>query len=134
MANGDQGFPVMQEIANRIQRAYEWDALAQPAPRGYDPPVVLDLEVIELSSELLEDYVGEYQINEQQLVAVTLTNGQLMAAPAGQPPAQLFATEVDHFFLQVAPVEVFFERDDEGDVISLAVVQRGQRQVAPKVR
>jgi len=57
-----------------------------------------------------------------------------MAAPAGQPPAQLFATDVDHFFLQVAPLEIFFDRDDNGDVVSLVIVQRGQRQVAPKLR
>jgi hypothetical protein len=106
--------------------------LSQPAPRGYDPP--LELEEIQLPTEVLEQYVGEYQLNEQITLAITLVNGGLMAAPAGQPPSPLLPTEIDHFFLRVAPVEVLFERNAEGDVIGLTVVQGEQRQNAPKVR
>ncbi|MBA3948633.1 MAG: beta-lactamase family protein [Acidobacteria bacterium] len=39
MTNGDQGGTVIGELSRRIQAAYEWDSLAQPAPRGYRPPV-----------------------------------------------------------------------------------------------
>lgn len=133
MTNSDQGFPVMQEIGERIQRAYEWDSLAAPAPRGYDPPRTLDLEAIQLPADVLQEYVGEYRLDEQATVAISLVNGALMASPAGQTPAQLFAAEVDHFFLRIAPVEVFFERDDEGVVSSLTIAQGPQRQNAPKV-
>jgi hypothetical protein len=28
---------VIAELSRRIQAAYEWDSLAQPAPRGYKP-------------------------------------------------------------------------------------------------
>lgn len=132
MTNSDQGIAVIQEVNQRLQRAYEWDSLAEPAPRGYDPPP--DFEEIELSAEVLDDYVGEYRLTEQITIAITLENGVLMGGPQGQPPAPLLAAEIDHFFLRVAPVEIFFERDGEGDVISLAIVQAGQRQSAPKVR
>ena len=33
-----QGGPVMAGIIRRIQKHYEWDALAEPVRRGYDPP------------------------------------------------------------------------------------------------
>src|SRR5690606_13028955 len=93
MTNSDQGGFVMQELRQRIQRAYEWDSLAQPAPRGYDPPPEFD--EIELPAEVLEDYVGGYRLDEQVTLEVTLADGMLMAAPAGQQPAQLFATAME---------------------------------------
>jgi hypothetical protein len=121
----------MQELGERIQRAYEWDSKALPAPRGYDAP--LEFEAIELPNDVLEEYVGEYQLNEQVTVSVRLENGALLAAPAGQPAAPIFAVEIDHFFLRVAPLEVIFNRDTEGGIGSLTIVQGGQRQNAPKL-
>jgi CubicO group peptidase (beta-lactamase class C family) len=35
MTNGDQGGVVMGEIFRRVQRAYDWDSIANPVPRGY---------------------------------------------------------------------------------------------------
>jgi CubicO group peptidase (beta-lactamase class C family) len=37
MTNGDSGFPVIQQLRQRIQREYKWDALDPPVPRGYGP-------------------------------------------------------------------------------------------------
>jgi len=37
MTNADSGGAVMSELSRRIQAAYEWDSLAEPAPRGYKP-------------------------------------------------------------------------------------------------
>jgi CubicO group peptidase (beta-lactamase class C family) len=131
MTNSDQGFAVMQELGRRIERAYAWDSIAAPAPRGYDPPP--DFEAIELPADVLEDYVGSYQVNDEVALTLELRNGVLVAVAEGQPPAELFAAEIDHFFLRVAPVEVLFERDDAGAVSGLFIVQNGRRQNAPKL-
>jgi CubicO group peptidase (beta-lactamase class C family) len=132
MTNSDQGFAVMQELRQRVERAYEWDSVASSAPRGYDPP--LELEAIELSQEVLDDYIGEYQLNEQVTLSITLENGALRWHHSLFGPAPIFAADRDHLFLRVAPVEVLFTRDDAGDVNGLTQVQGGQRQHAPKVR
>ena len=39
MTNGDNGPPLMQEIRNRIEQAYQWDVLDQPLSRTYGPAV-----------------------------------------------------------------------------------------------
>jgi|GEM_PF-6857221 len=57
-----------------------------------------------------------------------------MIGPDGQQQAPLIATEMDHFFLRVAPVEVLFERNDDGEVVSLTIVQPNGRQTAAKER
>ncbi len=36
MTNAELGWPLMGELSRRIQRAYGWDTLAEPVPRGYD--------------------------------------------------------------------------------------------------
>jgi CubicO group peptidase (beta-lactamase class C family) len=37
MTNGDNGPALMQELRDRIQQAYQWDALDKPIPRTYGP-------------------------------------------------------------------------------------------------
>jgi len=39
MTNGDNGGALVQELRNRIQQAYQWDALDKPIPRTYGPVV-----------------------------------------------------------------------------------------------
>ena len=38
MTNGDNGFPLIQELRTRIERAYGWDVFDKPIPRTYGPP------------------------------------------------------------------------------------------------
>lgn len=132
MTNGDRGGMVMAELSQRIQRAYEWDSMAEPAPRGYDPPV--DLVEIELPDEVLREYVGEYRMNDQVTMVVTLEDGALFAQPTGQQRLPIFATEIDHFFLRAVRAEVVFTRGAAGEVSGITVVQGGGRQSAPRVR
>ena len=37
MTNGDNGFPLIQELRKMIQQEYAWDALDAPIPRRYGP-------------------------------------------------------------------------------------------------
>lgn len=37
MTNGDNGGPLAQDLARRIQQAYAWDVLDKPIPRTYGP-------------------------------------------------------------------------------------------------
>jgi hypothetical protein len=122
----------MRELRQRIERAYEWDSVASPAPRGYDPP--LALEAIELPASVLDDYVGEYRPGDGVILTIALENGALSLRHSVFGSATLLAADVDHFFLEAAPVEVLFGRDDAGAVSSLTTVQGRQRQIAPKVR
>src|SRR5690606_32832349 len=90
MTNADRGAAVIQEVRRRVEREYGWDSVALPTPRGYDPP--LELEEIELPADILDDYVGDYLLNDAITIAVALANGALTIGPAGQPPAPLVPT------------------------------------------
>src|SRR5688500_9363155 len=90
MSNADSGGAVIAELSRRIQAAYEWDSLAQPAPRGYRPPPAPKPEVA-VAEEILKTYVGDYQLNAELTLVITLEAGRLHLQPTGQAKLPLTA-------------------------------------------
>ena len=130
MTNSDQGYPLIQELRQRVERAYEWDSVASPAPRRYDPP----LDAIDLPTEILDEYVGEYESNDGSTLSIARENGTLRWHHSQFGSAPLFAADADRLFLLVAPVEILVTRNDAGSVSGITVVQGEQREYAPKIR
>jgi hypothetical protein len=100
MTNAEQGGAVAAELSRRIQMAYGWDSFAEAAPRGYRPPV--QRTEINVAEEILETYVGEYELTPETSVVITLEDGRLHAQPTGQPKLALFAESEDMFFSRTA--------------------------------
>ncbi len=132
MTNADQGGTVAAELSRRIQLAYEWDSFAEPAPRGYRPPVART--EITVAEEILRAYVGEYQISPQLALTITLENGRLQVQPTGQSKAAMFAEAQDLFFLRVANAQIRFTRAASGEVASLTLDLGGRQQTGRKVK
>jgi CubicO group peptidase (beta-lactamase class C family) len=132
MTNADQGGAVAAELSRRIQLAYEWDSFAEPAPRGYRPPVART--EITVAEQILRAYIGDYQMTPQLSLAITLENGRLQVQPTGQSKATLFAEAQDLFFLRVVNAQVRFTRGASGEVTGLVLDQGGRQQPGRKVR
>ncbi len=132
MTNADQGGAVMAELGRRIQAAYEWDSMAQPAPRGYAPPV--ERAEIVVSTEILETYVGSYELSPEMTLVVTLEDGGLFVEPTGQGKFPIFAEAETEFFLRVVNAQLSFTKDGAGEVDGLILHQGGRNQPAPRVR
>ena len=84
----------MAEISRRIQTAYEWDSMADPVRRGYSPPV--DRTEVEVSVEILETYVGEYQLRPDFSLVVTLEDGALFAEPYSKSSGRRGSVDYGH--------------------------------------
>ena len=132
MTNADQGGTVASELSRRVQLAYEWDSFAQPAPRGYRPPV--ERVEVTVAEDVLRAYVGEYQVAPQRSLTITLENGHLQVQPTGQSKATMFAEAQDLFFLRVANAQIRFTRAPSGEVTGLTLDLGGTQQTARKVR
>jgi CubicO group peptidase (beta-lactamase class C family) len=132
LTNADQGGAVASELSRRIQRVYEWDSFAEPAPRGYRPPV--ERTEITVAESVLRTYVGEYELTPQLSIAVTFEEGRLQAQPTGQQKATLFAEAPDKFFLRVVNAQVTFTKSPSGEVAGLILHQGGRDQPGRKVR
>lgn len=131
MTNADQGGAVASELSRRIQRIYEWDSFAEPAPRGYRPPV--ERTEVTLSESVLRNYVGEYELGPQFAITVTLEDGRLQAQPTGQSKVTLYAEAQDKFFLRVVNAQITFTRTS-GEVTGLILHQGGRDQPGRKVK
>ena len=132
MTNADQGSAVAAEISRRIQLNYQWDSFAEPAPRGYRPPV--ERVEITVAEDVLRTYVGEYQMTPQMTIAVTLENGRLQAQPTGQSKATMYAEAKDAFFLRVVSAQLRFTRAPSGEVTGLVLDQGGSQLTGRKVK
>ena len=132
MTNADRGGEVAVELSRRIQIAYEWDSVAGPVPRGYEQPV--QRTVIAVAEEILEAYVGEYELSPEESIVVTLQGQRLYAESTVQSKLSLFPESEDRFFLRAADADVSFTRNDAGEVTALVIHQRGTERSARRVR
>ena len=132
MTNADQGGALAAELSRRVQVAYEWDSLAQPVPRGYAPPV--ERTEVDVAVDILETYVGEYELGPGFSIVMTLEDGALFAQATGQSKVPLFAESDTKFFLRVIEAQVSFTKGDSGAVTGMILHQGGRDQAAQKVR
>lgn len=132
MTNADQGGAVVSELSRRIQLAYEWDSFAEPAPRGYRPPVART--EITVAESVLRSYMGEYQLTPQFSITITLENGRLHGQPTGQAKSTMYAEAPDKFFLRAVDAQVTFTKAPSGEVTGLILHQGGRDQPGRKVR
>ena len=108
------------------------NGLRQSASKVSDRAAVQERQAIELDATALEEFVGEYQINEAAAFTIRLSDEGLEAMLTGQPFFPIFAKGDDVFFYRVVDAELHFERDDGGAVDALvlhqgSIVQRAMR-------
>jgi CubicO group peptidase (beta-lactamase class C family) len=132
MTNADQGGAVMAELTRRIQAAYQWDAVADPAPRGYRPPV--ERPEVAVAPEILARYVGEYALAAGVSLVMSIESGTLRGQPTGQQQMVLVAESDDTFNVRGVGVQIAFVRDAAGTVTGLVLRQGSSQRTAQKVK
>ncbi len=89
---------------------------------------------VELSTAVLEAYVGVYEAAPQVHFTVTLEGGQLFVQLTGQPAFPVFAEAEDEFFVTLVDAQISFVRDGAGEVTELVLHQLGRDIPARRVR
>jgi aryl-alcohol dehydrogenase-like predicted oxidoreductase len=103
----------MIEVVNALPAA------AAPAAAAAAAPVAVPVDV-------LERYVGEYEISPAMTITVRRSGDSLTAQPAGQSEAVLDARSETRFQVRGVQVELEFVTDEAG-VVNLIVHQGGQQ-------
>jgi hypothetical protein len=83
---------------------------------------------IKLSEKVLTMYVGEYQMDAERTLTVTLESGYLYGQPTGQGKRQLFPESQTNFFLKDIDAQLAFQKDAKGKVIGAVMNQAGRPQ------
>ncbi|GAB3900171.1 hypothetical protein GCM10028803_22560 [Larkinella knui] len=81
---------------------------------------------VTVSAEILEKYVGKYELAPTFSITVTRTDTQLFGQATGQNRFELFPESETKFYLKVVPAQVTFVTDEKGQVTKLILHQNGQ--------
>lgn len=88
---------------------------------------------IQLSAEVLSQYIGKYELQPGFVIEVTTKDSQIFAQATGQPQFEMFAESEDNFFLKVVPAKVVFTKNDNGDITMLTLHQGGREMPGKKI-
>ena len=80
---------------------------------------------ITVEPELLESYVGKYEMKPGAVFTVTLEDGKLMVRLTGQPSIEVFPESETEFFYKVVDAQITFVKDEQGQVTHLILHQGG---------
>jgi CubicO group peptidase (beta-lactamase class C family) len=90
--------------------------------------------IIKLPEETLKKYEGEYEINKGLHVIITVKDGELIAAPTGQPTGILHAEKEDFFFLKAPDIQIEFTRNDKKEIDGFILYQGGAKIPCKKIK
>ena len=95
--------------------------------------VEIERERVVVPDEIVDTYLGRYQLQPNFVIEVTRDGQHLYAQATGQGRFELFASAEDEFYLTVVDAQISFNRNAAGEVESLTLHQNGQHMPAPKV-
>ena len=81
---------------------------------------------IDVTPEILQRYVGEYELAPTFSIVITREGNALFAQATGQPKLPIFAEAETEFFLRAADAQLTFTKDSSGAVTGLVLHQGGQ--------
>lgn len=89
---------------------------------------------ISLSEEVLEKYVGEYQLAPTFSIVITREGKRLFAQATGQQKFELFAEKEGEFFLKEIKASLSFTKDQNGKINGAVLHQAGNNTPARKIK
>ncbi len=95
------------------------------------PPV--ERKEVTLTPELLDRYVGRYELAPAFILTVTREGNRLFVQATGQPKFELFATSEREFFLKAVEAQVTFEAEGQERATRLILHQNGAHQPARRI-
>jgi hypothetical protein len=98
----------------------------------FDKSYRIPLVAASVSSRILEQYVGAYEMSATETVTVTLEAGKLFAPGTGQGKSRIYPLSETRFFLKNSPVEITFEKDAAGRVVTISLWKNGKRTQIPR--
>jgi uncharacterized protein YneR len=87
---------------------------------------------ITVAPQVLEQYVGVYELTPTFEITITRDGSRLMAQASGQPKLPVYASSETKFFYKVVDAQIEFFKDDKGTVTHLVLYQNKQEMKAPR--
>ena len=133
--NGDKGVVVLTNSTENVDDIglhilNEQSPLNEP----WNRPEEEEAKEIALDVDVLEAYVGKYQLAPGFILTVSREGTQLSAQATGQPAVPIYPKSKNVFFYKVVKAQLTFNRNDTGEVESVTLHQAGQEIVGKKLK
>lgn len=89
---------------------------------------------IKLPEEKLKEYIGEYEINKDLHVVISLKDGELVATPTGQKTEILYAEKEDLLFVKSQNIQLEFTRNDKKEIDGFILHQGDAKMPCKKIK
>ncbi|MDD3558003.1 MAG: serine hydrolase [Melioribacteraceae bacterium] len=96
---------------------------------GIDMLKILGVEYkkeITVSENILNEYVGEYELAPNFIITVRREADQLYAQATGQPEFEIYPSSETEFYLTAVEAQIKFNRNEKGKVTGLTLFQGGR--------
>jgi CubicO group peptidase (beta-lactamase class C family) len=97
------------------------------------PEVKVFPNIVEVADDILESYVGKYQLLPAVFIDISKQGKQLYVQVTGQPKVAIYPSSKNKFFFKVVEATIVFNQNDNGQIESLTLNQNGQNLQANKV-
>lgn len=87
----------------------------------------------EVSSEVLQSYVGKYQLAPGAEFTVSTKGGKLMVGLTGQPTFEVYPRSETEWYYKVVEATLTFKVDGNGKCTAVELFQNGVRQAAKRI-
>ena len=88
---------------------------------------------IDVSSDVMQKYVGKYKLTPELVFTVSVVGKKLMVGLTGQPTFRVFARSETEWFYKVVKASLTFEIDNDGKCTSVELFQGGVKQNARRI-
>jgi serine-type D-Ala-D-Ala carboxypeptidase/endopeptidase len=107
------------------------NGIDQRAPRIEGEPVLP--KTVAVAADVLERYVGRYQLMPGMIITVTRQDARLFAQVTNQPAFEVYPSSEREFFYTVVNARLVFETDTSGRANALVLHQNGQTPRATRI-
>ena len=90
-------------------------------------------EVI-IDEMILQSYIGRYELAPEFVITVSKDGSQLKAQATGQSEFEIYPRSENVFYLKVVEAQVTFNINEDGQVVSLTLLQGGQETTGQKLK
>jgi len=91
------------------------------------------VEEIYITEEMLESYVGRYELAEDLVIIVSKAGMQLKAKAEGREEYEFMPKSSNVFYAKGVDIQITFNTNEEGKVIGLTLLAGGDETTGPKV-
>ncbi len=95
--------------------------------------VKVEIPVFEVSDDILQSYIGTYELVPGFQMTITRNQSQLSGQATGQGIYEIYPSSATEFYYKVVDAQIVFNKNDSGAVESLTLYQGGQALTGKKI-